>query len=139
MSAVEWRGAAKRVAVVATVAALIFMVAAVIVVGSRASSSGSGAGAFNTCIEKTRFLVFTRHESGTGLVETIKVRADHEVVGQFGAFRSIHAAVSFASTLPVSGAGSMNGRMVLLTKSPIGRAAHAIDACEGPEFPASTT
>jgi hypothetical protein len=125
---------------VTAIVALIFIVAIVVVAvssagGGSGGSDTSGVGAFNSCIERTQLLVITRHESGSGLVETISLRANHEEVGQFGAFRSVPAAVSFARTLPVSGSGSIHGRMVLLTASPTGRAARAIQACGGPEFP----
>jgi len=129
MSAVGWRRLGARVAMVATAAAVISMVAVAVVVfvgSGRDSRNSDGVAAFNACISQTRFLVPARHGSGNRVIETIKDRVRGAVVGEVDSGRT-------PTTL--GGAAAANGRYVMSTATPLGRDATAIEGCWDRFFP----
>lgn len=114
-----------RFAMVATVAALILTTAVAIIAVT--GTSRGGAAAFNTCINRTGFLVLAHHKSGNKVIETIEDRAHRAVVGEFAVLRSAQAADPFPTTL--AGSGAQNGRYVISTKDAVSRYAGAIKGC----------
>lgn len=129
MSAVGWRRIRARVAIVATAAVVISMVAFAVgaFVGSRRDGGDSGGmAAFNACITQTRFLVLVRHGSGSSVIETVKDRGRGAVVGEVASGRT-------PATL--GGAAAATGRYVMSTATPLGRDASAIEGCWDRVFP----
>ena len=131
MSAVGWRRQVARLAIVATAAGVIFMVAFGVVAfvsSGRGGGNNGGVAAVNACITQTRVLVLVRHGSGNGVVETIKDRARGAVVGEVASGRT-------PATL--GGAAAANGRYVMSTATPLGRDATAIEGCWDRFFPSA--
>jgi len=128
MSAVGWRHLGAGVAIVATTAAVIWMVTFAVVTfvdsGRDGRSSGSVA-QVNSCITQTRFLVLVRHGSGNRVIETINDRVRGSVVGE----------VASGRWPTLGGAPAANGRYVMSTATPLGRDATAIEECWDRVFP----
>jgi hypothetical protein len=128
------RGTGTRIAWLVT-AVLVVSVVTVAALAPPGDGKTDNVSAFNACIHRSRFLVLTKQASGGRIIETISDRAWKIVEAKFAVLPSVRAAESFARTLPVSGSGVINGRMVLLTTANDGQDAGAIQACGRPEFP----
>jgi len=114
-----------RVAIVASVAAVIWMVA----VGTHAVvSSGRGGGlpAFNACIRATGFLALVQHGSRQAVIETLRDRALRVVEGEVASGRAAPI---------LGGAATADGRYLMSTVTPLGRDASAIESCWDRVFP----
>jgi hypothetical protein len=120
---------------VASVAAVIWIVAVGAFAVVAPVGRGGSVAAFNACISQTRFLVLVRHGSGNKVIEMIKDRAHGAVVGEFALLPSVRAAEALPTPFGIAGAGAANGRYVLFNRAPLGRDASAIERCGEPEFP----
>jgi hypothetical protein len=128
---VGWPRLEVRVAMVASAAAVISVVAFAVV--AFAVRDGGARPAFNACISQTRSLVLGRHASGNKAIALIRDRAHGAVVGEFALLPSERAAEAFSTTL--AGSGAQNGRHVVFTTDPVGRDATAIELCFDRVFP----
>lgn len=123
MPGVGMRRLGTRVAMAATVAVVLWLGVAgtvAIVDGVRDRGHGKGVGVFNACITHTRFLALVDRASRNGVIETIRDRADHGLVGEVATGRA---------PVMLGGAAAGNGRYLMSTATPLGRDASAIETC----------